>query len=85
MLHIVAAPVLLAPHADEAVVRNRARKAELAPGGVVLHIVQRDGGIFHQGFQRHLAEPVREIRVRGVGEIALEHMAHHIGYAVGQL
>ena len=55
MLHAVAGPILLAPHANQAVMSDGSAKAKLTPGIIVIGVVQRLGRVFHQSFQNGLA------------------------------
>ena len=85
MLHIVAAPVLLAAQAQQPVVSYCARQGDLRPSVVVSVIPFQDSGIAHDRAQHALAQSVGNVGVSGVGEIPFHNMAHHVADAVGHL
>ena len=61
------------------------RPHQIRPGGVVVGVGDGLGGRVQHGLQKGLAQPVRQGHVRGVGEIPLHDVGHHVHGAAGGL
>ena len=62
-----------------------ARPHDVRVGGVVLRLLQGDGGSPHHLAHQRLAQGVGEGHILGVGEIALKHMGEDVRGAIGLL
>ena len=81
MFHAVAGPVFFKPETEVAVVRKGARKPHLTPGIVVADVFHHFKAVCHNRFQSGFGLAACVVHGRGVCEVALHDVAHHVNDA----
>ena len=85
VLHLVSAPVLLAAYAAGAVMRHHSAPHDVGACIIVLGIGHHLAALVDAGHQHTLTHTVAHLRVRGVGEVTLQYVHHHVADAAGRL